>query len=75
MANPEFEMAEATARAEYLKRTGLNLGEVVDIQTQVVSGINYIISFENAVEGGDKEIDITVWVQAWNDKFEVTSVN
>ena len=62
--------AIAKARIEYLEKQNDNLGEVVSVSEQIVSGINYRIVFNS----GSGPVQITVYCQAWTNTYEVTEI-
>lgn len=61
LEDPTFHKAEKEARSHYLSYNGASLGQVINVETQVVAGINYKITFET--RSGPTEI--IVWVQPW----------
>jgi hypothetical protein len=58
------------ARTEYLQEHNDNLGEVMKVSEQIVSGINYRIVFNS----GSGPVQITVYCQAWTETYEVTEI-
>jgi hypothetical protein len=60
-SDPVYQKSETVARSFYLEKTGLNLGPVVSISSQIVSGVKYFIEFSN----GNKKIACSVWAQPW----------
>ena len=59
--------AIAKAKEEYSKTHNENLGDIIKVSEQIVSGINYRIIF-NSSSG---PVQVTVYCQAWTDTFEV----
>jgi fructose-specific phosphotransferase system component IIB len=66
-----FVRVEQEARKHFLQQNGQNLGEIVKIETQVVSGINYKITFRTS----NGPVEVIVWSQPWTDTFQVMGVN
>ncbi len=60
-SDPVYQQSETVARSYYLEKTGLSLGSVVSVSSQIVSGANYFITFSD----GKKLISCSVWAQPW----------
>jgi hypothetical protein len=58
------------ARTEYLQKNNDNLGDIVSVSEQIVSGINYRIVFNS----GSGPVQITVYCQSWTGTYEVTEI-
>ena len=58
------------SRTEYLLKNNENLGDIVSVSEQIVSGINYRIVF-NSRSG---PVQITVYCQSWTGTYEVTEI-
>lgn len=62
-----FASAENAARQAYRSERNAELGALVSVSEQVVSGMNYRMIFET--EGG--QFEVTVYVQPWTSTLEV----
>lgn len=60
-SDPVYQKSETVARSYYLEKTGLKLGPVVTISSQIVSGVKYFIEFLD----GKNKIACSVWAQPW----------
>lgn len=69
-----FLEVEKAARDFYSLHAGVTLGEVVGIEKQIVSGINFKITFSAAPEVNDQTVEIIVYTQPWTKTVQVTSV-
>lgn len=65
---------EKAARDFYNLHAGVVLGDVIGIEKQIVSGINFKISFAPAPGVTDQTVDIIVYTQPWTQTIQVTSV-
>ena len=68
--NDMYKVAEAKAREVFEERHNSNLGTVVAVQQQIVSGINYKITFESP-EG---DYDVVVYCQPWTNTIKVLDI-
>jgi hypothetical protein len=50
------------------------LGDVIGIEKQIVSGINFKITFGSAVGVTDQTVDIIVFTQPWTQTVQVMSI-
>jgi hypothetical protein len=55
-SDPVYQKSETVVRSYYLEKTGSNLGPVVSISSQIVSGVKYYIEFSD----GKKKIVCSV---------------
>ena len=62
-----FNQAEALARESYSEERNGELGTLIAVSRQVVSGINYRMIFMT----DDGEFEVTVYIQPWTDTKEV----
>jgi hypothetical protein len=68
--NSDLANVEGFARKEFEKTNGGKLGDLVKVQTQVVAGINYLLTFESETE----VVVMKVFDQSWTQTRKVTSV-
>ena len=62
-----FNQALALARESYSEERNGELGRLIAVSRQVVSGINYRMIFMT----DDGEFEVTVYIQPWTDTKEV----
>jgi hypothetical protein len=68
-----FQEVERSARFFYKAKTGQQLGDIVAIEKQIVSGINFKITF--AAEADSTEtVVMTIYFQPWTKTVEVTNI-
>lgn len=67
---------EQKAREFYTQYAGITLGNVTSVEKQIVSGINFKITFA-APEGAisDSGVVIVVFAQPWTKTIQIVSVN
>ncbi len=65
---------EKTARGFYFQHTGITLGDVASVEKQIVSGINFKITFGAAPGVVDKTVEIVVYAQPWTKTIQIVSV-
>lgn len=65
---------EKAAREFYNLHAGVALGDIIGIEKQIVSGINFKISFAAAPGVTDQTVDIIVFTQPWTQTVQVMSV-
>jgi len=65
---------EKAARDFYNLHAGVTLGDVIGIEKQIVSGINFKISFASAPGVTDQTVEITVFTQPWTQTVQVMNV-
>ena len=72
LSDPAYQASEEAARTFYetnnlQSKSGLTLGQVTAISSQVVSGINFYITF--ATDSAKLSVICLVWAQSWIDKY------
>lgn len=68
--NDIYKSAEAKAREVFQEKNNSNLGSVIAVQQQIVSGINYKITFESS----DGSYDVVVYCQPWTNTVKVLDI-
>lgn len=68
--NDMYKAAESKAREVFQEKHNSNLGTVVAVQQQIVSGVNYKITFESP-EG---TYDVVVYCQPWTNTVKVIDI-
>jgi hypothetical protein len=68
--DPDFTAAVSLAQSTFLSQKGFDLGRLISVQTQVVSGTNYKMQFE----AGTAIYEIIVYVQPWTNTHTVISL-
>ena len=68
-----FQEVERAARFFYQSKTSKQLGDILALEKQVVSGMNFKITF--AAEAGSSEtVVITVFFQPWTKTIEILNI-
>jgi len=70
----ELRLAENKAREEYQSKFNEELGALLSYSTQVVSGINYKMTFAKANSQNNDKVTIVVYIQSWTHTIKVTSI-
>jgi hypothetical protein len=64
--------ADKLCRNEYLKEWGTELGKILRVEKQIVSGVNYKIVYET--ECKCNEVYFVVYTQSWTNTVEIIDV-
>lgn len=70
MQSDLFQRSVSEARKEFEQKENMKLGDVTAVKQQIVSGINFKITFASP----NGPYDIVVYAQPWTDTYKVTHV-
>ena len=70
LADPNFAKVEDAARSYYQSTNNAGLGNILKVETQIVQGVNYKITFKTP----SGPVQVTVWAEPWENNFQVTGV-
>lgn len=70
LKDPNFLKVESQARTYVESSNGGSLGKIIKVETQIVEGINYKITFQTP----RGPVQVVVWSKPWEETNQVTGV-